>query len=66
MKKIIILLIVLLVLILISGYVENTYCRVWVTADTVTGEVRSANSFLCRINAYLALVGVLVLDLINK
>jgi hypothetical protein len=65
MKTFIGVLVLCVVIVLVSGYVENNYCHVWVTADFDSSEVRESASLFCKINAYPGLVGSVLWGLID-
>ena len=55
----------IIILVLISGYIENSYCHVWVSADPINDSTyqRHTTGF-CKINAYPSIPGALILALI--
>lgn len=66
MKKISIVAIVVIVLLLISGYIENNYCRIWVTYEPIGApkDYRHTTG-LCNLNSYISIPGALFLGWIK-
>ncbi|MEK9131958.1 MAG: hypothetical protein AAB447_03545 [Patescibacteria group bacterium] len=62
MKKTSIVAVVVIVLLLISGYVENNYCRIWVTTDPIGApkDYRHTTGF-CNLNSYVSIPGAFFL-----
>lgn len=53
----------IILLLLISGYIENNYCHVWVTQEPAGVSVNDRHTTgFCNLNQYTGLVGSFILN----
>ena len=66
MKKFLSMVVVIIVLLLISGYIENSYCHYWTTTPPIGADDEYIKTTrFCKLNAPLGLIGGLMISMVR-